>query len=140
LAAAVRRGLEPLRAVSLAPEPPRTRGVYWFLRLRVEAAKLRVDKQTFARAVAAEGLPVEPRYSQPVSRAPWFAGRRTYGRSGCPWTCPRYRGDPRRDFPCPNAQEAADSHFVIYFHEGYGAREVRDIVAALTKVEKAYLA
>ena len=140
LAAAIRKGLKPLQAVSLAPEPPGTEPVYWFLRMRVDGSRLRVDKQAFAEAVAAEGLPVDARYSQPISRAPWFAGRQTYGKSGCPWTCPLYRGDPRRDFPCPNAQETADSNFVIYFHEGYGPREVRDIVAALAKVERAYLA
>jgi dTDP-4-amino-4,6-dideoxygalactose transaminase len=140
LAAAIIKGLRSLQAVALGPELPGTQGVYWFLRVRVDLGKLKVDKQTFAEAVAAEGLPVDPRYSQPISRAPWFAQRQTYGKTGCPWTCPLYQGDPKQEFPCPNAQDTADTNFVIYFHEGYGLREARDIVAALAKVEKAFLA
>jgi dTDP-4-amino-4,6-dideoxygalactose transaminase len=140
LAGALIKRIRKLKAVALGPELPGTEGVYWFLRVAVDPDKLKVDKLTFAGAVEAEGLPVDKRYSQPHSLTPWFARRQTYGKSGCPWTCPLYKGNPRQEFPCPNAARTADTNFVIYFHEGYGPAEVRDVVAALAKVEKAFLA
>jgi dTDP-4-amino-4,6-dideoxygalactose transaminase len=139
LAAAIADGLKGLKAVSLGRELPETEGVYWFLRVHVDASKLEVDKDAFVQAVAAEGLPVESRYSEPASKRPWFRGRCSYGASGCPWNCPLYKGDPGAEFPCPNAERELDAHFQMYFHEGYGRREVEDIVAVLAKVEAAYL-
>jgi len=139
LAAELIRRLKGLKAVSLGPGLAGTQGVYWFLRVAVDPSKLKVSKEDFARAVEAEGLPVDKRYSQPHGLTPWFAKRQTYGQSGCPWTCPLYKGDPHQKFPCPNAARTADTNFVIYFHEGWGMSEVRDVAAALAKVEKAYL-
>jgi perosamine synthetase len=139
LAAALIRKLKGLKAVSLGPELPDAEGVYWFLRVQVDPARLKVSKEDFARAVEAEGLPVDKRYAQPHGLTPWFANRQTYGKSGCPWTCPLYKGNPRQEFPCPNAARTADTNFVIYFHEGWGLAEVRDVAAVLAKVERAYL-
>jgi dTDP-4-amino-4,6-dideoxygalactose transaminase len=62
-----------------------------------------------------------------------------FGKSGYPWTCDLYKGDRNATFPCPNASEAAETHFNISVHENYGEQEVRDILEALRKVEKAYL-
>ena len=140
LAALIREGISDLKAVSMPEEPPWGENVYWFLRVRVDVEKLKVDKKTFVEALKAEGLPAGEHYTHATGRRPWFLQRRTYGKSGCPWTCPLYEGDPEREFALPNAQEALDEHFIIYFHEGYGESEVRDIVAALRKVEGAYLA
>ncbi|MDI6775584.1 MAG: DegT/DnrJ/EryC1/StrS family aminotransferase [Verrucomicrobiota bacterium] len=139
LAGKIIEGLKGLEAVSLGRELPDTEGVYWFLRVHVDTSKLTVNKARFASAVAAEGLPVEERYTQASPKRPWFLERQTYGRSGCPWTCPLYRGPRQPLLELPDADEVLDSHFVIYFHENYGAREVRDIVAALAKVERAFL-
>jgi dTDP-4-amino-4,6-dideoxygalactose transaminase len=139
LAATIAKGLEELKAVSLGEELPETEGVYWFLRVRVETSLLSVDKPAFAAAVAAEGLPVDERYSQPASKRPWFRQQCTYGKTGCPWSCPLYKGDRKPSFECPVAEEMLDSHFVVYFNEGYGEEEARDIVAVLAKVESACL-
>ncbi|MFH1024959.1 MAG: DegT/DnrJ/EryC1/StrS family aminotransferase [Planctomycetota bacterium] len=132
-------GLKGLKAVSLGRELPHTEGVYWFLRVCVDTSRLTVNKAQFAAAVAAEGLPVDARYTEPSPKRPWFLERQTYGKTGCPWTCPLYKGPSRPKLDVPNTEQILDSHFVIYFHENYGAKEVRDIVAALAKVERAYL-
>jgi dTDP-4-amino-4,6-dideoxygalactose transaminase len=132
-------GLKDLEAVSLGQELPGTEGVYWFLRVHVDASKLSVDKDEFARAVTAEGLPAEERYSEPASKRPWFRERCTYGKTGCPWSCPLYKGDRDAEYPCPQAEESLSSHFIIYFNEGYDERTVDDIVAVLAKVESAFL-
>jgi len=132
-------GLEGLQAVAPAWEAPQSEGVYWFMRVRVEEGRLKVDKDTFAKAVAAEGIPVTPSYRHLPSEALWFRQRRVFPPSDYPWGLPAYRGDRKAHFPCPNAVAAAESHFVLAVHENYTDQEVADILAALRKVEEAYL-
>jgi len=43
-----------------------------------------------------------------------------------------------KNFPCPNAVSATNSHFNISLNENYGEKEVEGIFNALKKVEQAY--
>ena len=129
-----------LQAVRLQKVIDRAKSAYWFLLLKIEASGLRVTKEEFARAVAAEGLPVSAAYDHVVYDAPWMRDRKTFGTSGLPWASPNGR-DVRYDpDPCPNARKAIAAHFMCSLHEGWGEREVDDLAAALRKVERAYLA
>ena len=136
---AIRDGIEHLKAVSMGRQVPGTECVYWFLRFHLDTAKLNVDKAGFVRALAAEGIPGSVSYRHIPSEATWFRERRVFGNTDYPWGLPDYKGDRNAAFPCPNAVEAAESHFTMPVHENYGEREVSDIVAALEKVEAAYL-
>ena len=139
IAAQIYGGLDALQAVSPGREVEETKGVYWFLRFCVEADKLKVDKDAFARAVAAEGIPLAASYRHIPSEASWFRERKVFGNSDYPWGLPGYGGDREATFPCPRAVEAVESHFTMSIHENYGEREVEDILGALKKVEEAYL-
>ncbi len=138
-AAQVHVGLADLQAVSPGREVEDSEGVYWFLRFCVDADKLTVDKDGFARAVAAEGIPLSASYRYIASEAEWFRQRKVFGSSDYPWGLPEYKGDREATFPCPQAVEAVESHFIMSIHENYGDREVEDVLAALKKVEEAYL-
>jgi dTDP-4-amino-4,6-dideoxygalactose transaminase len=135
----IRDGLSAAKAVALGRQVPNTEASYWFLRVELDLARLRLGKAEFSAALAAEGIPNSASYRHIPSEAPWFQQRRTYGRSGCPWTSPEYRGDRDRKFPCPNAVAATDRCFIIGVHENWGEEETRDVVEALLKVERAYL-
>lgn len=111
---------------------------YWFLFLKVEAALLRVTKEQFAAAVAAEGLPVLPSYDHVVYDAPWLRDRQTFGRSGHPWASAPHARDLRYEECCPNARRAIATHMVVLLHEGWTDREVDDLATALQKVTRAY--
>jgi perosamine synthetase len=87
----------------------------------VNTDAIRVDKTTFARAVIAEGIGLNPHYHYLV--ADW------------PWVRP-YLSD---DFDTPNARNIRDRTFKLYLNENYGEQEVLDTVDALIKVEKAYI-
>lgn len=132
-------GIAHLQAVSIGRQVPNTESVYWFMRFHVDASKLTVDKDGFAKAVAAEGIPVSVSYRHIPSEATWFRERKVFGNSDYPWGLPAYRGDRDATFPCPNAVEAAETHFTMSIHENYGSQEVEDVVRALEKVEQAYL-
>ncbi len=139
VAGAIADGLAGAAAVRLGHEVADTEGVYWFMRMHVDVTQLTVDKNAFAAAVAAEGIPTNPSYRHLPAEADWFRQRRVFPPSDYPWGLPDYRGDRQATFPCPQAIEAVESHFLLHIHENFGDQEVRDIVAALRKVATAYL-
>ena len=139
LAAQIEAAIADLEAVRLGWQLSKTEGVYWFMRFHVEVDKLTVDKETFAAAVAAEGIPLTASYRQIPSHFRWFKERQVFPGSDYPWGLPAYEGDRDAEFPCPNAIAAVESHFVMFIHENWGAQEVEDVAVALAKVETAYL-
>ena len=127
-----------IECVSLDTGLPDTEGVFWFLFFKLDTDKLTVDKDTFVGALAAEGLPVKADYFHLFTKAPWYKNRAVFGKSGYPWTCPLYRGDPDQEYPVPNALAAHRSLFIMPMHENCTDREIQDTVDALKKVEAAY--
>ena len=138
LAAQLAERMADLRAVRLGKVIPGAVSSYWLMLLAVDTERLTVSKEQFARAVAAEGAPVDPHYDWILYETPWIRERANYGASGCPWNCPYYGREVHYEGSCPNARVAVDRHMVLYWHEGYTPRELDDIAAALHKVERAY--
>ena len=92
----------------------------FFQLVRINESKLRVDKNSFAMAVAAEGIPLNPHYGFLCEEWQWLrpylpAGNKT-----------------------PNARRIRDSSFNIYLNENYGTQEVEDVTNAILKVEEHY--
>ena len=139
LAAELADRISDLRAIRLGTIIPGAVSSYWFLLLHVDADLLTVTKERFALATAAEGVPISPHYDWIIYETPWFRRRATYGKSGCPWTCPYYGREVAYEGSCPNARRAVDAHAVLHWHEGYTSREIEDFASALHKVEAAYL-
>ena len=127
-----------LHSVSVPPQVPGAEPSYFWWRLKFNAEKLTCDRDAFCTALVAEGVLVEPTYFMP-HKMDWFKHRRVFGTSGYPWASPLYQGDSEREFPCPNAEAAMDSHMLLTVHEGWGADEAADILTAFKKVESAYL-
>ena len=127
-----------LKAVRLMADPPGCESAYWFFFFRLDVDKLRVDKNTFVEALAAEGIPAAPSYRAiPVEMA-WYRDRAVFGSSRLPWSSPLYKGDPDQKYPVPNAEAANESLFIMPMHENCTDREIQDTVDALKKVERAY--
>ena len=139
VAAQIYAGLSALKTISPGWELVDTAAVYWFLRFHVDHQRLSVDKDTFAAAVAAEGIPVSASYRWIPAEAEWFRQRQVFAGSDYPWGLPAYGGDRQAQFPCPNAVESVESHFTMSIHENFGVDEIQDVLTALAKVEAAYL-
>ncbi len=85
-------------------------------------AKFSVERKIeFAKAVAAEGIGLNPDYKYLVCDWPWVR---------------RYLAD---DFGCPNARQFLGLSFNLYVNEKYGEREIRDTLKAISKVESVFL-
>jgi dTDP-4-amino-4,6-dideoxygalactose transaminase len=141
IVARLRERIAELSIVSV-PEPILgAQPSYWFLRLRFHADRAACAKETYCQALAAEGLSIAASYKAALPHTmDWFVQRRVFGSSGYPWHCPTYSGDPERQFPCPNAHQAMEDHFNLYFYESWGPAEIADAAAILAKVERAYAA
>ena len=136
---ALKERLGSLRAVSLGPQIDEIEPVYWFVRVRLDLQALSVSKREFCRALSAEGIPVNPSYRFIPCEAPWFRDQAVLGENGFPWTAAEYTGDRSPEFDVRNAVRSTEEQFNVAIHENYTDREIDDIVAALAKVEAAYL-
>lgn len=110
---------------------------YWFWRLRVDPTPLSCSADRFCKALAAEGLPVTPRYDARPHTAPWFTEQRVFGSSGYPWQAPAYDGDPDPAVSTPNADAAIEACFNLTIHETWGTAERTDILHGFEKVSAA---
>ncbi len=84
----------------------------------VDSRKIAVSKTEFAVALIAEGIPLNPHYQYVVADWPWLRP---------------YLAD---DADTPNARDARDNSFCLYLNENYTNVEARDVVQAITKVER----
>ncbi|RAV18740.1 DegT/DnrJ/EryC1/StrS family aminotransferase [Paenibacillus contaminans] len=139
VAAQLTERLSKLEAVAVPRQIEGAEASFWWLRLEVDENKLSCDKETFCRALIAEGIPVNPSYRAMPHLMDWFQKQRAFGTSGYPWRAPAYKGDPDRKFELPNAMAATSVQFNLYVTESWGQQEIEDTAAAFEKVERAYL-
>jgi len=138
VAQAIEAGLESSRAVSPGWQVPQSESVYWFMRLKLDLDPIRVDKETFCKALNAEGVPFGPSYRAIPCEWPWFKNKAVFGKSGFPWDCSDYKGPREPQYKIDNAIKAVQAHLVLTIHENYGSQEIEDILTAVEKVERAY--
>ncbi|MGQ9525492.1 MAG: DegT/DnrJ/EryC1/StrS family aminotransferase [Armatimonadota bacterium] len=139
LAAMIAGGIRDLDIVSLPRQLPGAEPNYWFLRLQFHKDSAKCDKETFCRALAAEGILLSPSYRHAMPHLmDWYRNRTVFGTSGLPWASPAYKGDPNRHFPTPNALSTMETHFNLTLYESWGEKEASDIVTALRKVAEAF--
>jgi dTDP-4-amino-4,6-dideoxygalactose transaminase len=138
IAHAIAKKFLGLKSARIVLGPKHAEPSYWFLLVALDLSKLTADKDTFVKALMAEGVVAEPSYAHLFTRWDWYKNRAVFGTSGYPWTSPRYKGDPDRKYPTPNL-DATDKHqFQLYMHESYPAKTLAKIFAAFKKVEDAY--
>lgn len=130
-----------LKAIRLMPEPTGSESVYWFLFFNIDENQLTVDKETFVKALCAEGIDAQPSYGAFAipSNMDWFHNHAAFGTSGLPWSSSDYKGDMNQAFDLPNIDITDAGCFRTGFHESYTEQETSDILAALKKIENAYL-
>lgn len=127
-----KKGMDKLKVVKIPELPAWADHCYWWWRLRIDISALKCGRDEFCAALMAEGLPINPSYKAalPANMA-WFQNRP----SKFPWNAPQYKGDPGREFPCPNAAASVDKHFILPFYETWDESDADAILGAIRKVE-----
>lgn len=116
---ALNRGLAGMRAVRPLPWPAHVRPSLFFLGVGVDPGRLSVPKEEFARAVAAEGIWVNPDYRYVAAEWPWLAEHLPPGTT------------------TPNASRFREESFNILFNERFTGNDVSDVLACVAKVDAA---
>lgn len=128
-----------LQSVRLWEGPPRSEPVPWFLVGHLDLDRLRVDKNTFVKALQAEGVPCGASYLHLFTEHDWYRNRAVFHGTAYPWTSPLYKGDPDAEYPVPNVRAADARSILISWHERVTVSIARQVFRALRKAETAYL-
>jgi perosamine synthetase len=135
----VASGLRDVKGVSLLGDAPDCAGAYWFLCLLVDGQQLTCDAPQFATALELEGIgAVHAGYPFVPTDQPWHCDAVVFGKSGMPWSL-RPQARPVH-YELPNAHAANQAIVRVDVHESLGARERRDLVAAVKKIAQYYKA
>lgn len=106
------------RVVRPMPWPEGSRPAPFFRTLLVDAARLKVGKAAFARAVAAEGAWINPDYGHVVAQWPWTRPYLAGGRT-------------------PNAEKTRAAAINVLFTERFTERDMDDVAECFLKAEAA---
>ena len=101
-------------------ELPNSKSSIFFHTVVVDLDKLKVSKEKFANAIAAEGITINADYRDITCEWQWI---------------PKYVREYNKT---SNALNFRDRTFNILFHEQFGDKEVEDIIESILKVEKFY--
>lgn len=115
LAAALDRLLADVPGIAPVRELPGHEHVYYMHGLLCDAPAAGLGRDLLARALHAEGFPVNPGYQKPLYLEPLYQERLCYGRSGCPFTCPLGAGAP--DYGpglCPTAEDLHARRLLVH--------------------------
>ena len=134
----LKNGLRDVRAVSFPPMIKGANPSYWHLRLRFHPEAATCDKETYCKALTAEGLGVSAKYNAMPHTSDWFKNKRVFGTSKLPWSSPLYKGDSNRQFACPNALAAIKDHFILGIYESWGKQEANDLIRIFKKLDAAF--
>jgi dTDP-4-amino-4,6-dideoxygalactose transaminase len=107
--------------------------------MRLDLKRLKTDRDTFVKSVRAEGVPIGLGTSSEGYREQAFQELVGYGRTGCPFRCPWYKG--RADYTAvelPNAKRLGGEVFVLQVHPTIERRDLDDVIAAIEKVLDVY--
>ena len=120
---------------SVGWQPDNSKNVYWFIRIKIDFKSISVDKETFVKALLAEGIPVSAEYRSTPFSQPWY---RKEIESSMFITNDRKKEIIER-LSYTNVEHVLNGHINVFIMENYGEKEVNDILLAIKKVEHAYV-
>ncbi len=116
---------------------PENKHVYFTYAMRYNAALAGVRRETFAKAVIAEGIPLGQGYVEPLYLEPLYQKKLVYGGKGCPFTCGFYKG--KTDYSkgiCPVTERLYEKEMLLTAVCRYPVkkRDIDDVVHAFEKI------
>ena len=109
----------------------------YYMRLKLD--KIRVDRDTFVKAVRAEGVPIGLGSASEGYQEDAFQKLQGYGNTTCPFGCPWYEGTADySDVSLPVARRLGNEVFVLQVHPTIEREDLDDVVHAIEKVLEVY--
>ncbi|MFH1772644.1 MAG: DegT/DnrJ/EryC1/StrS family aminotransferase [Candidatus Omnitrophota bacterium] len=72
---------------------PHNKHVYFVYPFKFKESKAEIKRETFLKALSAEGVPCAGGYVKPIYLEPMYQKLIGYGKMGCPFKCPLYKGE-----------------------------------------------
>jgi len=128
----------------LTPPPPPDETFdhgYWGFPLLIDEKTLGIDRDTFAKALAAEGIRNDVWIGKPLYLYDALRKHITFGTSGWPFTAGGRKAPDYAEGLCPNAESVMKRLVnVVRIHEQLGADDLASAAAAIRKVARWYAA
>lgn len=123
--------LKNIEGIELPYIPPNTKHVFNEYVIKVKKEKIGMTRDSFCRALRAEGIFADILFTVPMYLEPSFQRRIGYG-SHCPFECPLYKG--KVDYSvglCPTAEEVLRRVVAISPHPGLSKVDLDEIVSTI---------
>lgn len=121
--------------------PPAVRkncsNVYYVQSFKYDEKIIGVPRDKFIEAVEAEGIPIAVGYVRPLYLEPLYQKLIAYGKKGCPFKCPFYKGKlSYKKGICPVAERMHEKELfsISLIHASMKKKDLDDIVKAFGKV------
>ncbi|NQT90391.1 MAG: DegT/DnrJ/EryC1/StrS family aminotransferase [Candidatus Omnitrophica bacterium] len=137
LAEYLTEGLSNIDGLTLPEMPDHKKHVYFVYPIRLDEKVIGVSRDKFVKALVAEGIPCGAGYVRPIYLEPLYQKRIAYGKEGCPFTCPIYKGSVNYDKGiCPVTEMMHEKELMVtgvckYPHT---RDDIDDVVKAFKKV------
>jgi dTDP-4-amino-4,6-dideoxygalactose transaminase len=120
-------------------EPEGYEHSYYKYYVRLDLEKMSVNRDTFVKAVRAEGVPMGLGTASEGYREAAFQKLVGYGNTTCPFNCPWYEGDADySEVFLPNAHKLGKEVFVLQVHPTIEKSDLDDVIGAIEKVLEVY--
>ncbi len=137
LAEYLTRRLTGFPGLTLPTPLPECSHVYFVYPIQFDSHMWGIHRDLFVAGLAAEGVPFGAGYSEPLYWQPAYQKKHLFGKVGCPFQCPHYKGSVRYDRGiCPVTEKMYTEKLLVTPLCRYPHTEddIDDIVAAIEKV------
>jgi len=121
--------------------PPKVRHscthVYYLYPIRFIRNEIGISRETFVKAMKAEGISIAEGYVRPIYLEPMYQKQVAYGKDGCPFKCPWYKGQLYYEPGiCPTAERLHFEQILTTDICKYpnGEKEIDEFVTAVKKI------
>lgn len=111
--------------------------VYFVYPVKFKEKEVGIKRDTFIKAITAEGIPFAGGYVKPLYLAPLYRKELCYGKKGCPIKCPLYKGKVSyKKGICPVTEKMHYKELILTALCRYPLKrsDIEDIVRAFKKV------
>lgn len=116
---------------------PDSKHVYFVYSIKYDEKEVGITRDLFVKALNAEGIPFGAGYVKPIYLEPLYQKKICYGRNGCPFSCPYYKGRVYYNKGlCPTAEKLYENTlmFTGLCRFPLTIRDMDDVVRAFEKI------
>jgi dTDP-4-amino-4,6-dideoxygalactose transaminase len=121
------------KSMKVAQQIPKSKCVYWFIRVNINLKKINVTKNHFCEALIAEGVPMAENYDYNPFQYEWYKSPEVKG------LLKAHKHSLDMEIFPKNYKKSLKNNFVIFIRESFSKRDIDFILKSLLKVERIFI-